>query len=252
MHRSWQLLVVAGLGDPGDRRVVRQVGGCHRQGPRQCVAALKRGDAAPCHVGQATASDTGALGRDPQTLRGGTQTDFSKSFQIVSYLQSKGRSLSALASVGDPYRAPSGGTVTSVIVASSLTNAGEVGACVLKSAGASPGCPPPTPSLLHALIPIVRPSAVPYHPPFMFHLFSTYLLADYCSLSENELFFFFFNKRGLYNKPVVLHSVVSKSTSGDQSICLAGRPLAVPHQKFRFACSKSQVSEPSQLSNHNT
>ena len=78
---------------------------------RQSVAALKPEDAAPrlcrprlCRW-QATASDTGALGRN--------------SLHIVSYLQLKGHPLSALASVGDPCRAPSSRTATSVIVAQS-------------------------------------------------------------------------------------------------------------------------------------
>ena len=45
---AWQLLVVAGSGDSGERRVVGQVGGRHRRWPtisvRQRVTALKRGD----------------------------------------------------------------------------------------------------------------------------------------------------------------------------------------------------------------
>ena len=45
---SWQLLVVTGLGDCGERRVVGQVGSCHRQGP---WAAIKRGGPSPRSVG---------------------------------------------------------------------------------------------------------------------------------------------------------------------------------------------------------
>ena len=59
--------------------------------------------------------DARALGRDPRAHRGGTWADVSencvKSLHIVSYLQSKSHTLSAPASVGDPYRAPSGGHI---------------------------------------------------------------------------------------------------------------------------------------------
>ena len=55
---SWQLLVVARLGDSRERRVVGQVGVFHRQRPwvakqrvRQRVAAIKRGDPSPRYVG---------------------------------------------------------------------------------------------------------------------------------------------------------------------------------------------------------
>ena len=58
---SWQLLVVAGLGDSGERRVIGQVGGCiakDRGWPsssvRQRVAAIKRGDPSPRCVGGST------------------------------------------------------------------------------------------------------------------------------------------------------------------------------------------------------
>ena len=118
---SWQLLVVAGLGDTGERRVVGQVGGCHRQGPwvakQQCWS--------PCcgphvrillHVMSVWCCkefDARALRRGPRVPRGRTWENFSEncsnSLHIVSFLQSKSSPFAALAFIGDPHSAPSAG-----------------------------------------------------------------------------------------------------------------------------------------------
>ena len=105
--------VIAGLGNSGERRVVGQFGRCHRQGPwvakqqyaSTCGGLQARRSSSKLCRWQATASDTGTLRRDP---RGGILADFSedpsKTFHIVSRLQSKGHPLSAHASVGELYR----------------------------------------------------------------------------------------------------------------------------------------------------
>ena len=121
-------MVVAGLGDSGERRVVGQVGGFHRQrqwvakqqcSPTGCGNQARRPVATLCRW-EPTAFDARALGRDPRVHQGRTWANFSEnrvtSLHIDSYLQSKGHPLSALASVGDPHSAPPG-----VIVASSRT-----------------------------------------------------------------------------------------------------------------------------------
>ena len=103
---SWQLLVVAGLGDSGERRVVGQVGGFHRQWPwvakqqrsSTCCGNQARRPVATLCRWEPTVFDARALGRDPPVHRGGTWATFSenrvKSLHSVSYL----------ASVGDPHR----------------------------------------------------------------------------------------------------------------------------------------------------
>ena len=82
----WQLLVVAGLGDSGERRAVGQVGGFHRQRPwvakQQCSSTCccnqaRRPVATSCRW-EPTAFDAGALGRDPRVHRGGTWANFSE------------------------------------------------------------------------------------------------------------------------------------------------------------------------------
>ena len=127
---SWQLLVVAGLGDSGERRVVGQVGGCHRQGPwvaKQqrsstcCGPRPKRSCSTLCQW-CCKAFDAKALGRDLRVHRGGTWANFSedcsKSLHIVSNLQSKGSPFAALDFIGAQCSICR--TVTSVIVATSL------------------------------------------------------------------------------------------------------------------------------------
>ena len=96
-----------------------------------CALQAKRSSSTLCQW-QAIASDTEALGRDSWLHRGGTWGDFCEnarnSIHIVSYLQSKGDPLSALASVGDPYGAPSGGPSSQV-----RQGPGKIGACVCKT-----------------------------------------------------------------------------------------------------------------------
>ena len=124
-------MVVAGLGDSRERRVVGHVGGFHRK--RQWVAKQQCSSTSCCNQArrpvatlcrwEPTAFDARALGRDPRVHRGGPWANFIenrvKLLHIVSYQFTNSHPFVALASVGDPHSAPICRTVTSVIVASS-------------------------------------------------------------------------------------------------------------------------------------
>ena len=116
---SWQLVVVAGLGDSGGRCLVRQVGRCHRQRPwvakQQCSSTcccnqVRRPVATLCRPRRLTPELLDEIREFTEEEHGRISVkNRAKSLHILSYLQSKGHQLSALASVGDPHSAPSGG-----------------------------------------------------------------------------------------------------------------------------------------------
>ena len=133
----WQLLVVAGLGDSGERRVVGQVAGAiakDRGWPsssvRQRVAASKRGDPAPRYVGGVEWRLTPELLDEIRVFI--DEECGWNSVNIVSnrFTLSTGSPLCAPASVGDPYCAPSWGPSHPWSSQVRRRDAGEVGASI--------------------------------------------------------------------------------------------------------------------------